>query len=78
LGSNSKAQGHIPRYASYWIEDGEAKQQDANGGKYFEIRFCDAFGQRDEQSIMFEAESYTGSLEAGAVDHLSITPRHWM
>lgn len=55
-------------YAVYWIEDRENKQVDTNEGKYFEVPFCDIQGQREEQSVMLEAESYTGTLEAHGIE----------
>lgn len=58
----------IPKYAIYWIEDRESKSVDTNGGKYFEIPFCDARGQRDEWSVRFQAESYTGTLQAHGIE----------
>jgi thiol-disulfide isomerase/thioredoxin/predicted negative regulator of RcsB-dependent stress response len=58
----------FPRYAVYWIEDRESKQADTNDGKYFEVPFCDPHGQREEQSVGFEAESYTGKLEAHGIE----------
>ena len=58
----------IPKYAIYWIEDRESKSVDTNGGKYFEIPFCDARGQRDEWSVRFQAESYTGTLRAHGIE----------
>jgi thiol-disulfide isomerase/thioredoxin len=51
------------KYAVYWVEDPETRQSDINGGRYFEIPFCDAHGIRAERSEQFEAESYTGVLE---------------
>jgi thiol-disulfide isomerase/thioredoxin len=58
----------FPRYAIYWVEDRESKQVDTNDGKYFEVPFCDPRGQREEQSVGFEAESYTGKLEAHGIE----------
>jgi len=37
-------------------------------GRILKYRFCDVEGHRDEQSVRFEAESYTGKLEAYGVD----------
>ena len=51
------------KYAVYWVEDPETKQSDTNGGRYFEIPFCNVHGIRAERSEQFEAESYTGVLE---------------
>ena len=58
----------IPKYAIYWIEDRESKQADTNDGKYFEIPFCNAQGHRDEWSVRYEAESYTGQLQAHGIE----------
>ncbi len=58
----------IPKYAIYWIEDRESKAVDTNGGKYFEVPFCDAQGQREEWSVRFEAESYTGTIQAHGIE----------
>jgi len=58
----------FPKYAIYWIEDRESKQVDTNEGKYFEIPFCDAEGHREEWSVRYEAESYTGQLEAHGIE----------
>lgn len=58
----------FPRYAVYWIEDRESKQLDTNEGKYFEIPFCDAEGHREEWSVQYEAESYTGKLERYGIE----------
>ena len=58
----------IPKYAIYWVEDREIKQVDNNDGKYFEIPFCDAQGQRHEWSVRYEAESYTGQLESHGIE----------
>jgi thiol-disulfide isomerase/thioredoxin len=58
----------FPRYAVYWIEDRENKQVDTNDGKYFEIPFCNAQGHRHEWSVLYEAESYTGQLEAHGIE----------
>ena len=58
----------FPRYAIYWIEDRESKQVDTNDGKYFEVPFCDAQGQREEWSVRYEAESYTGQLRRYGVE----------
>lgn len=55
------------KYAVYWVEDPETKQNDTNGGRYFEVPFCDAHGIRAERSEQFEAESYTGVLEAHGI-----------
>jgi len=44
----------------YRIENRQSQQVDANDGKDFEVPFCDVEGHRDEQSVRFEAESYTG------------------
>jgi hypothetical protein len=57
----------MEKYAVYWVEDPETKQSDTNGGRYFEIPFCDAHGIRAERSEQFEAESYTGVLEAHGI-----------
>jgi thiol-disulfide isomerase/thioredoxin len=51
------------KFAVYWVEDQETKQSDMAGGKYFQIPFCTARGDRAERSEQFEAESYTGVLE---------------
>src|SRR5262249_24429297 len=58
----------FPKYAVYWIEDRESKLVDINDGKYFEVPFCDALGQREERSVRYEAESYTGKLEASGIE----------
>jgi thiol-disulfide isomerase/thioredoxin len=57
----------MEKYAVYWVEDPETKQSDTNGGRYFEVPFCDAHGIRAERSEQFEAESYTGVLEARGI-----------
>jgi thiol-disulfide isomerase/thioredoxin len=60
--------GTFHHYAIYRIENRQSQQVDANDGKDFEVPFCDVEGHRDEQSVRFEAESYTGKLEAYGVD----------
>jgi thiol-disulfide isomerase/thioredoxin len=57
----------MEKYAVYWVEDPETKQSDTNGGRYFEVPFCDAHGIRAERSEQFEAESYTGVLEGRGI-----------
>lgn len=57
-----------PRYAVYWAEDSQTKQVDTNEGKYFEVPFCDVYGQRDEQSVRYEAESYAATLRVHGID----------
>jgi hypothetical protein len=56
------------QYAIYWIEDRETKQVDTNDGEYFDISFCDIQGRRNEQSVRYEAASYTGELEAHGIE----------
>jgi len=58
----------FPQYAVYWIEDRQTKWVDTNDGKYFDIPFCDLQGRRSEQSVRFEAESYTGQLERNGIE----------
>jgi tetratricopeptide (TPR) repeat protein len=58
----------FPKYAVYWFEDHETKQTDTNGGDYFEIPFCDAFGHRDDFSVLAEARSYASVLASYGVD----------
>ncbi len=58
----------FPKFAVYWIEDRETKQLDNNGGKYFDVPFCDLEGQRAEWSVRYEAESYTGQLESHGIE----------
>lgn len=60
--------GRFPKYAIYWIEDREGQQIDTNDGKYFEVPFCDVQGHRHEWSVRYEAESYTGQLEAHGIE----------
>jgi thiol-disulfide isomerase/thioredoxin len=57
----------MEKYAVYWVEDPETKQRDTNGGRYFEVPFCNAHGIRADRSEQFEAESYTGVLEARGI-----------
>lgn len=57
-----------PAYAIYWIEDRGSKQVDTNDGKYFEVPFCNIHGQRSGMSVKFEAQSYTGILEAHGIE----------
>src|SRR5579863_2072481 len=57
----------MEKYAVYWVEDPETKQSDTNGGRYFDVPFCGARGTREERSEQFEAESYTGVLEAHGI-----------
>lgn len=56
------------RYAIYWIEDRDTRQIDNNGGKYFEMRFCDIEGHPDLNSVRFEAGAYAGQLHAHGVE----------
>jgi thiol-disulfide isomerase/thioredoxin len=58
----------FPKFAIYWIEDRETKQLDNNGGKYFDVPFCDLQGRRAEWSVRYEAESYTGQLESHGIE----------
>jgi thiol-disulfide isomerase/thioredoxin len=55
-------------YAIYWVEDPETKQFDTNGGKYFEVLFCDVHGERAEKSIEYHARSFEGWLEPHGFD----------
>lgn len=56
------------KYAIFWVSDRETALADTNHGRYFEIPFCDAHGQRDELSIRYEAESYTGVLTPRGIE----------
>lgn len=58
----------FPKYAIYWVEDRGTKQADTNEGKYFDVPFCDVNGQREEWSVRYEAESYTGKLARLGID----------
>ncbi len=51
-------------YAIYWVEEPETKRIDTNGGKYFEVLFCDARGERAEKTIEYRARTYDGWLES--------------
>jgi len=57
-----------PTYAVYWVEDTKTKQSDINGGKYFDVPFCNVHGQRLDRSVMFESRSYTGILGSAGID----------
>jgi thiol-disulfide isomerase/thioredoxin/predicted negative regulator of RcsB-dependent stress response len=57
-----------PRYAIYWVEDPQSKQQDTNSGEYFEVPFCDVHGGLLEESVSLQAQSYTGILEAEGIE----------
>jgi len=56
------------RYAIYWVEDPGTKQADTNGGKYFEVLFCDARGERPEKTMEYQARTYDGWLESYSFD----------
>lgn len=58
----------IPTYATYWIEDRDTKQSDTNHGRYFDVRFCDLYGERSEMGVKWEAQSYTGILTSYGID----------
>jgi cytochrome c biogenesis protein CcmG/thiol:disulfide interchange protein DsbE len=58
----------IPTYAIYWIEDRDTKQSDTNHGKYYDVRFCDIYGERSELGVKWEAQSYTGILTPYGID----------
>jgi thiol-disulfide isomerase/thioredoxin len=58
----------FPQYAVYWVEDSQTKRVDMNEGKYFEVLFCDVYGQRAEQSVRYEAESYAATLQVHGID----------
>lgn len=61
--------GHeIFGYGAYWVEDTATKQIDNNGGKYWDIFFCNLEGERQESSIEAKARSYTGSLRDQGID----------
>lgn len=57
-----------PRYAIYWVEDPQSKQQDTNSGEYFEVPFCDVHARLLEESVSLQAQSYTGILEAQGIE----------
>jgi thiol-disulfide isomerase/thioredoxin len=59
---------NAPRYAIYWVEDPQSKQQDTNSGEYFEVPFCDLHGRLSEKSVSLQAQSYTGILEAQGIE----------
>jgi cytochrome c biogenesis protein CcmG/thiol:disulfide interchange protein DsbE len=58
----------IPTYAVYWVEDSETKHSDTNHGRYFDVRFCDIYGERSELGVKWEAKSYTGILTPYGID----------
>jgi len=58
----------MPQYAAYWVDDPESKQSDTNGGKYFDVHFCNMRGEPAEMSVQLEAESYTGVIQARGID----------
>ncbi len=61
-----------PRYAIYWVENPQSKQQDTNFGEYFEVPFCDVHGRMLEESVSLQAQSYTGILEAQGIERPAI------
>jgi len=52
------------QYAIYWVEEPETRRVDTNGGKYFEVLFCDARGERSEKTVEYRARTYDGWLES--------------
>ena len=66
--ANVPLEQRVPTYAVYWIEDPDTKQSDTNHGKYFDVRFCDIYGERSEMGVKWEAQSYTGNLTSYGID----------
>ena len=49
-------------YAAYWVEDPGTRQVDNAHGDFFDILFCSHDGIRTPNSLVAQAQTYTGSL----------------
>lgn len=50
-----------PYYAIFYVKDEKTGEVDDNGGKLWDMKFCDPRGERNATNIQLDAQSYSGA-----------------